>query len=110
MKFDDRIHSFRPAKEDEHGLDLSQYLRSFQAQQEFMMRHVNPAGDGFRPSAGLRAGCPFLRCCSHLNRDQFPENCSREPWMQYSQAAVGCWYANGVAATVGRHTVKKIGS
>lgn len=108
MEFGGHIHSFRPEAEDEHGLDLSQYLRSFQAQQEFMMVHVKATGDGFAPSSAVPARCSFHRCCTHPNRTERFEHCARAPWLQYRDASVGCWYVNGVAATIGPHEITKI--
>ena len=108
MEFDGHVQSFHPGTEDELGLDLSQYLRSFQAQQEFMMVHVKPAGDGFRPSSTVSVPCSFNRCCTHPNRTENADHCARAPWRQYKDAPTGCWYLNGVAATIGPHTIRKI--
>lgn len=108
MEFAGRVRSFYPETEDEVGLDLSQYLRSFQAQQEFMMVHVNATGDGFSPSSAVSVPCSFRRCCTHPNRTVHSDYCARTPWRQYKEASVGCWYVNGVAATIGPHTIRKI--
>jgi hypothetical protein len=108
MEFAGHVRSFYPGTEDEFGLDLSQYLRSFQAQQEFMMVHVNATGDGFTPSSTVSTPCSFHRCCTHPNRTEHPDHCALAPWRQYKAASAGCWYVNGVAATIGPHTISKI--
>ena len=98
--------SAQPADLDEKGLDISQYLRSFQAQQEFMLAHLR--SDGFCPSASVRLKCPYFETCEHPLRSADMEVCKSAPWEHTRRDAPGCWFTNGVWATLGEGDFRRV--
>ncbi len=100
MIFDGKMCTFHPPPSDAAEMHLSQYLRSFQAQQEFMMMHLSDDGT-FLPSGALRRRCPFLRACDHPTLQQHSDNCWNAPWRNKGDADAGCWFTAGVSATMG---------
>lgn len=102
-----KILSFLSGEEDENGLNISQYLRSFQAQQEFMMMHLK--GDGFASSSELSSKtCSYYKICTHPTRTIQENNCKEKPWANYTATTIGCWFTNGVSATLGPTQIQKI--
>jgi len=106
MSFDGKVLSFHDGTEDELGLDLSQYLRSFHAQQEFVLMHVR--GRGFVASADFSHSCPYYSVCSHPFRSARETECRTSPWRIYTNNTPGCWFTNGVSATLGPTTIRKV--
>ena len=107
MSFDGKILSFHPAAEKEGELDLPQFLRVFQAQQEFMTMHLS--NERFRASELLpTVRCPFYSKCTHPARNAHEVNCRTAPWRNYVASDTRCWFTLGVAATVGPGEVVKV--
>lgn len=103
MRFDGAFHAFRPQVPDHHGHGDAQYWMALHAQQAFMMMHAGLSG--FRPSDVVEAPCPFADGCDHSTRSRHPQNCTAKPWKNYVEADEGCWFTEGVAATIGRKPV-----
>jgi hypothetical protein len=91
-------------KTDKHGLQSSQYARSFEAQRHFMRAHLSVVEGEFVPSMGRVASCPFASSCTHPLKVRDGALCENAPWRQIHSpgaGAAGCWYTNGVNATMG---------
>jgi hypothetical protein len=105
MAFGDAILTFRPLSQDEQGFDDVQYLMALHSQVHFALMHV--ASQGFLPSSHLKKACPFVRTCEHPNHSLHGENCRVTPWKNYVDAKHGCWFSEGVAASIGLKGVAK---
>jgi hypothetical protein len=90
------------------GLDMTQHLLSFSAQQEFMMMHEGADGQ-FLPTASITGGaCPFLGACTHPTTKEHPDNCAKAPWKNFKMAKDGCWFTNGMIATMGESKLTRV--
>jgi hypothetical protein len=89
----------QPPGQDAKGFEPSQYLRSFQAQQEYVLAHLGPKG--FRPSSDVRRRCPYFDACDHTIRTEAEARCASAPWEHVQREGPGCWYSSGVWATLG---------
>ena len=96
----DRLFAFDPAGEDANGNLPSVYTRSLQAQQDFVFSHLKSDG-AFRPSSQCESRCPYYHSCHLPLRKSQPVVCGKAPWLAHGYPDGACWYASGVAATMG---------
>jgi hypothetical protein len=92
--------SFRAPHKDKLGFDLSQYINSFGAQQSFVISHVKK-GILVPTDVAAPFACPYHTSCDHPLKNENEDYCRRSPWMHIHSATTGCWYTNGVNATLG---------
>ena len=103
----DQLYRFDPAPSDAQGHYPQDYLRSFQAQIDYLEAHIFQtvsSGAEFRRSDDVSSRCPFFTACDLPTRKDHPLVCRETPWLSYQQAmttASGCWYYTAVAATLG---------
>lgn len=103
----DLLFSFDPTPPDGDGHRPTDFLRSLQAQQEFVAAHLHPDTGEFIESSSASAPCPFFTTCHLDMRRNSPDRCESEPWTWYSDGSEGCWYSTAIAATLGPVTIRK---
>ncbi|MCU1277066.1 MAG: hypothetical protein JWM53_612, partial [bacterium] len=100
------VGTLRRGSPDEAGFDMAQHMLSFSAQQEFMLMHIGADGQ-FLPTASIAEACPYQGPCTHPTAQEHPENCAKSPWRNFTMAKHGCWFTNGVIATMGESKLTK---
>lgn len=101
-----RIVTFQYPRVDELGFELSQYIRSYDAQQKYVLAHLN--GDVFVSSDKVeKPGCAFVDSCVHPLKSENENQCRQYPWLHIHSKLPGCWYTSGVLATMGTVKIKK---
>lgn len=104
----DELYSFDDTPPDENGHRPTDFTRSLQAQQDFVLAHLHHSGSGFVASeSAAPARCPFFGACDLEFRKTRSEVCRERPWESYSGPGDGCWYSTAVAATLGTVVIRK---
>ena len=104
----DQLASFHEGVQDDQGHTSSDTLRTFQAQQTYVMSHCDTNTAQFLPSSQAVCSCPYYHACHLEWRVKQADICRTAPWRHYSLGAKeSCWYTNGVAATMGTVKIKK---
>ena len=98
----DQIASFHKEEKDGNGHTPTDYLRSFQSQQEFVSSHVDYDLRSFYRSSDVKGMCPYYHSCDVSWRLNAPQNCRNSPWEHFDiNGKESCWYTNGVSAVLG---------
>jgi hypothetical protein len=95
------LHSFLSDDVDEFNFTPSTYLRSLQAQQDFLFAHCDLDSAQFLPSSDVTSQCPFFDVCDLPHRKEKEGVCGSEPWRAYFGESEGCWYSTGVSSMLG---------
>lgn len=95
-----KLVTFDPRADPVSGLGLSQHLRAFQAQVHHAWAHTR-TGTPVDSRTLRSAPCPYLASCSHPLRTEQPSICEASPWLHARASVDLCWYAAGVAASLG---------
>lgn len=110
----DGLFSLYELKSETSDVSASEAIRSFQAQQSYLVAHLDQETFEVLPSTEANAACPFYTACKLDQREQDPGTCRHEPWQAYSGDTSQCWYSAAVAATLGpvliqKATVERVG-
>lgn len=103
----DLLVSVDPTPADGHGETPSTYMRSLQAQQDFLFAHVDAISRSYVPSEQAESRCPYFGACHLPLRKAQPDICETAPWNAYDHTGGSCWYATGVAATMAKVQFKR---
>ena len=104
----DTMHSFHASIPDEDGHRPSDFFRCLQAQQDYLLAHLDYTGGAIMPSVSVMSTCPYHTICDLSLRVAKPDVCANSPWESYNESGGACWYAAAVAASLGPVKTKKL--
>jgi hypothetical protein len=82
------------------GFDSAECSRTIQAQQDFVLAHLNSAQNGWLPSTDVKSRCPYFTSCEMRLRVEQPDVCATQPWRSVSVRDGLCWYAAAIFGTM----------